>query len=291
MSKAEITSPPVTVIETNILIKFISQYDGCRETLNSFLNNCQSAYDLGTASQRPIIFKYILSQLRGKAEIACAIKEFNSWDQVKEFLRTQFGERKHSSHLITELQELNQNLSETVTEFSLKIETVLSQLLTDITLTCVKKSETLGRIAAMEDLALHQFITGLIPRLSNQVRNRSYKNLNEAINAAISEERLQQSMVKRRQAQIPQLKHIKKPFNKVETTYNKPNVYRPLHNTNSSFCRYCKSNGHTLEQCSKREYNNKRFQPSQNFKPNSINYAEVDEPGVDEIDANVIPEN
>ncbi|KAL0810602.1 hypothetical protein ABMA28_010719 [Loxostege sticticalis] len=100
------------IVELPTLLKFIKPYDGCREQLNSFLVNCNNAYELASESQRDILFKYILCQLQGKAETACSIKEFANWHQLKEFLKTQFSERKHYAHLLTELQNCKQQATE-----------------------------------------------------------------------------------------------------------------------------------------------------------------------------------
>ncbi|CAH2216089.1 jg18563, partial [Pararge aegeria aegeria] len=62
-------------------------------------------------------------------------------------------------------------------------------LLTEISMNPTKKSEIPGRTAAMEDLALHHFLMGFHPRISNIVKCRSPRNLNEAIGFAISEEK------------------------------------------------------------------------------------------------------
>lgn len=205
-------SPAVRVkpeVDLNILLKFIKPYDGSRETINSFLTNCNNAYELANDSQRPILFKYILSQLQGKAEVAASIKDFQNYEQLKDFLKLQFSQRKHYSHLITDLQECKQQLAETVVQFSTRIETILTQLLTEISLNPTKKLEIAGRTAAMEDLALHHFLMGLHPRISNIVRCKSPKNLNEAIGFAISEEKIQQTLYRKPENSQKE----KKPFN------------------------------------------------------------------------------
>ncbi|KAJ0177013.1 hypothetical protein K1T71_007022 [Dendrolimus kikuchii] len=211
-------------LDLNTLFKFIKAYDGSRETLNSFLVNCENAYELASETQRTILFKYILSQLNGKAEIACSIKEFSSWEQLKEFLKNQFSERKHYSHLLTELQESRQGPQENVSQYALKVETHLSQLLTEISLANTKSKELPGRTAAMEDLALHHFLMGLHPRISNIVRCRSPRTLNEAINLAVSEERIQQTLYRR-----PQIEHKPSNFNRNKPSTSTP---RPEYNTN-----------------------------------------------------------
>lgn len=259
-----------TEMELNTLFKFIKTYDGSREKLNSFLINCDNAIDLASETQAPILFKYILSQLEGKAEIACSIKEFYNWNQLKQFLKNQFSIRKHYSHLLTELQETKQSHLETVSQFALRVETCLSQLITEITLTNYAASEIEGRTAAMEDLALHHFTIGLKPNLSLIVRCKSPKSLNEAVSIAISEERILQTIHCR-----PQPDRSFKP----SYQYNDPNqtqgvqrnfLNTPIPNKNTVICRYCKNIGHTIENCRKRQYNNNR-KPTQNINQQSSN--------------------
>lgn len=272
-------------LDLSTLLKFIKPYDGSRETLNSFLVNCNNAYELATEAQKDVLFKYILCQLSGKAQTACSVKEFNNWIQLKEFLKTQFSERKHYAHLLTDLQECKQLNNEPVSQYALKIETCLSQLLTEISISHGHKNrEMIGRTAAMEELALHHFQMGLTTRLSNMVRCRSPKTLNEAINIAISEEKIQQCLYKQglsgqRQDRPSYTKPNSTPMRREQNQNTFPNtnqfrpnpLYRPINNNqgnNSStlICRYCKAPGHTLEQCRKRQYNNNRFK----FDPNPV---------------------
>lgn len=299
--KSSKTKPlSIEYIELNTLLKFIKPYNGTRETLNSFIVNCNNAYELATEPQKPIIFKYILCQLQGKAEIACSIKDFTNWDQLKEFLKTQFSERKHYSHLLTELQESKQNANENVSQYALRVETCLSQILTEISLSNTKQKEVAGRIAAMEDLALHHFLIGLLPRISNIVRCKSPKSLNDAINTAISEERIQQSVYRRNE------NTGSKPSYSKPLTNQTRNIQKPLQTPHPSTsqqrggsnitCKYCKAYGHDIRDCKKREYNNNRFQRpnfgSQRFgNPNinrdqpRVNFTiETEDEGHDEVD-------
>lgn len=257
-------------IQIGTLFKFIKSFDGSREKLNSFITNCDNAIDLASDAQKSILFKFILSQLEGKAETACAIKEFESWDQLSDFLKTQFGERKHYAHLLAELQECHQLFSEAVNQFALRVETSLSKLLTEITLSNRKKSELVGRTAAMEDLALHTFLLGLKPNISNLVRGKNPSNLNEAVNLAISEEKIQKLLYKRNLPTSNLASTAPRPIQKpnysfrpvVHNVNSRPQVFNQ-NMSNIPFCRYCKTQGHTLETCKKREYNNNRFKVTQ----------------------------
>lgn len=306
-------SSPFTVeMDLNTLFKFIKPFDGSRDTLNSFLVNCNNAYELASETQKPILFKYIISQLSGKAEVACSIKEFPNWDHLKDFLKNQFSNRKHYAHLLTELQESKQGTLDSVSQFALRVETLLSQLLVEVSTSTSKAKELPGRAAAMEDLALHHFLMGLYPRLSNIVRCRSPRNLNEAINLAISEERIQQTLYRR-------APNEPKPNNTNRNINNRPGPSRPItypsynSNTNNTrpfnsqgtqFCRYCKTPGHDISACKRREYNNNRFKSSQPTQFNShakqstrVNHltdapeTDYDNIGQDEVDIAVDTNN
>ncbi|KAF9416070.1 hypothetical protein HW555_006482 [Spodoptera exigua] len=98
--------------------------------------------------------------------------------------------KKHSSHLLHDLQSCKQTPSETVTQYGLRIEACLTRLQADIQFSCEDKVQLPGRIGAMEDLALNTFLLGLSPNLSTIVRCRNPLTLNDAITQAVEEEKL-----------------------------------------------------------------------------------------------------
>lgn len=264
-------------IPFSVILKFIKPFNGDREKLTAFLRNCDSAISLSSPEQESVVFRYILSQLEGKAETACSIKDFETWPSLKEFLKTQFGERKHYAHLLTDLQECRQGSQETVSQFSLRVETCLQKLLTEVTVSNSKKSELVGRLAAMEDLALHTFTLGLNPRIANIVRCRDYKTLNDAINAAISEEKIQQFTYRNNTTKPKYVESF--PRRMEPNTRYQPRNFNNQPSTsyrNSPFCRYCKKIGHVIENCRLREQNNKRYsngpQPFTPLQPSSSSH-------------------
>lgn len=293
-------------MDINALLKFIKPYDGSREHLNAFLIKCTNAMDLATEIQKPMLFKYIINSLEGKAATTCAIKEFSDWSQLKEFLKTQFSEHKHYTHLLTELQESRQGTNETVSQFSLRVETALFHLLTEISLANYPQKEIPGRIASMEDLALHHFLMGLLPRISNLVRARNPKNFNSAVNLAMSEEKIQNSQFAKRNTSQAQSSNTSKPHqqfhNRVNPNSSSPQSKKPLFTPNnnntpkasgsSTFCRYCKATGHEIKDCELRiANNNRRNQKSNNPNnppPNRVSH--VDE-CVDDLDNDHSDEN
>lgn len=148
----------------------------------------------------------------------------------------------------------------------------------------------------MEDLALHTFTMGLTPRIANIVRCRDPKNLNDAINCALSEEKLQQYSYKQSTvAKTSRNNDINAKPNRTSNFYNNNQTQKPYSSQAASkdpFCRYCKKAGHLLENCRLREYNNKKFnvnkpsnsntQPGTSFKPQINTLTETE--GYDTVD-------
>lgn len=273
----------------NVLCKFINPYEGKRETLTAFLSNCQNALDLALPNQKILLFKFILARLEGKAQIACSNKIFDNFDELKSFLKQNFGERKHYNHLLIDLQSCKQQQNETVAEFALRVESCLTDLQSEIYNSNSLKKDLSGRIAMTEDLALHAFTLGLHPRLGNNVRCRNPKSLNDAINIALEEEKIQNLLFKSNakaarckicgksghsesECSIKQ-KRIQARIS-YENQWPQPSSSRPNSDSNQQhiFCRYCKAKGHDISQCRKRKYNNERRQTTNSPPNHHISY-------------------
>lgn len=276
MSKSEISLSEQYPIK--ILCDFIDTYKGDRETLPAFLTNCQNALGLASESQKKLILKYILSKLRGKAQIACSNKVFEDFESLQSFLRQNFGERKHYNHLFFELQSCRQQDNESVSQFALRLETCLTDMQSEIHNSETLKKDLSGRIAMTEDLALHTFTFGLHSSLRNMVRSRNPKTLNDAINIAIEEEKIynftlkvspktiknctfcnrtghleSQCIKKKRSLSQPSTSFTAKTQTFSDSrTQSKPSQAKDV------VCAYCNKTGHHISQCYKRQYNNSR---------------------------------
>lgn len=251
-----------------VLCDFIDTYSGERDVLPAFLTNCKNALDLASDSQKDLLLKFIISKLRGKAQIACSNRLFDNFDSLKDFLRQNFGERKHYNHLLLDLQSCKQETSETVAQYVLRIETCLTNLQAEIHNSDTLKKELAGRIAMTEDLALFTFIIGLHSNVSNIVRCRDPKTLNAAVNIALEEEKILNT---HKNTTIPEKNKYCKICNKKGhsesecynkkrgDTRNRTQVPRTQSNSTNSapiVCRYCKNVGHDILDCRKRQYNN-----------------------------------
>lgn len=226
-----------------------------------------------------------MSKLRDKAQIACSNKIFEDFESLQSFLRQNFGERKHYSHLFFELQSCKQQPNESVSQFALRLETCLTDMQTEIHNSVTTKKDLPGRIAMTEDLALYTFNFGLNPGLSNMVRCRNPKNLNEAINIAIEEEKIRNFTLNVSAKMNKHCKFCKKSGHLESECLNKKRVSQAQSQSPKNephqvskppgviICRYCKNPGHDISQCYKRKHNNLKKQSNFNSPATQHNVA------------------
>lgn len=290
-------------ISLSVLTKFIKPYNGDKESLPAFLTNCDNAISLANADQINVLCKYVISQLEGKAQVACSLKNFDSWDGIKNFLRATFGEKKHATHLLVDLQNCKQLPSEDVTQYSIRLESILTRMQSDIYYNCKQPNELVGRIAAMEDLALNTFLLGLNSSISNIVRCRNPPKLNDAIQCAVEEEKLynltkssSSSFYRAKQCSLCHKKgHTSsecfrnKPQNQTQTQRSYAVNSRPAFDSlqGPKQCRYCKKQGHTIDECYKLKYKNSQTSqgqdPSQGTSAQAHVHNVYDEPSDDAL--------
>lgn len=211
------------VYSIDSLFKFIKPFDGDRERLTPYLNSVDSAFSLAKPNQHNILLAFAKTQLIGKAEAACSNHIFDSWDSLKDYLKNIYSDKKHHGHLLMELQNCKQGLNETISQYICRIETAVKRLLTSVQQNCSDSLELPGRLVSIEDLALHTFIINVKPQISQMLRARNIKTLNEAHNIALEEEKTQLLIHK-----------------------------QPISSNNSKYCSYCKKVGHTTINCFKK---------------------------------------
>lgn len=262
-------------IPISTLFKFIHPFDGNREELTAFLTDCNHAFKLATQTQKHLLLTFIQTQIRGKAKTACTNRTFQQWDDLKEFLKSMYQDRKHYAQIINELTGLQQSYKETIQSYSIRIESTLKRAINAVQQNCNTPNDLNGQIAMLNQIALNRIVYYSKPEISCQLRTRDLKTLNEAISYALNEEQIQNM-------------YAHNPFKKPVPTSSKfcKNCKRPGHDTNNcfkrsqinnintksekepqnsaqkafnpKFCKYCKHKGHTIEQCWKRQSNNSK---------------------------------
>lgn len=177
----------------------------------------------------------------------------------------------------------------------MRIETALKKLLTSVKQICENNSELVGRLASINDLALQTFILNVKPEIGLILRSRQTKTLNEAFNVAIEEEKIQSLMREQHNKNRSTYFQNKNPnYNNSSGAYPKYNNNNNNNNQNRSvkfvandkknskgnnqsnfngekFCKYCKNNGHVIDECRKLKFKNsqRKGENQNNGNPNN----------------------
>lgn len=292
-SKSKEETLPIT-----FLIKFIKPFDGSRDELSSFISDCNKAFSLASIKQKLVLLDYIQTQISGKAKAACVNRRFLTWDELKDFLKTMYQDVKHYSQLLCDLTNLRQYPSEQVSQFVYRVETCLKKCINSIQQNSTNAITLAGKLEMLQEIAINRFTYFSNPNISSVLRIRDIKTLNEAISIAVSEERVINMYNPRNKSEYSQNRKInyhesnsKSDYKNTpscsNSNYNRDIPVNPKPNAsdlktnfrgnspqttryqNALQCRYCKENGHSIEKCIKREYNNSRKNNSNYIQKNS----------------------
>lgn len=262
-------------IQLSFLTKFICDFHGDAQRLTPYIRNCQNAMDIASPTQKPILFSYIQSTIKSRAEISLNNRSFGNWNDLKKHLLETYSDKKTITQLQLELQLCKQFQNENISEFTQRVETCVTRLLRqtnelhmlDGSNDNAKKSELSGKLYIIEQMGMNAFILGVLPQYGLILRTRDPKSIREASQIALQEEKVSEYLQKISNSNFPSFCTIckrkghsesncrsKKDSSSVRFVQNQNNQTQKQY----SHCNYCKRKGHSIQECRKREYNNSR---------------------------------
>lgn len=106
----------------SLLFKFIRPFDGSRSEVNTFIQNCNSAFQLAQPNQTRNLFFYVVSQLSSNVANEIELEEVHGWTELKETLSAYYSKVKDLTQLHEELETIRQGPNEIVTDFYKRLE-------------------------------------------------------------------------------------------------------------------------------------------------------------------------
>lgn len=290
------TNIPTTkmTISLELAEKMLIKFDGTKNKLYEFVDNCDKAYDLVKPELKSVLFAIIETKLTDNARAIVRNRTFSDWNSLKNHLLDAYSEKRTVGQWQLELNSCKQGAGESVMSFSNKIESCYVKLINSLDETLSKEARS-ACVSLLKNEALSVFLTGLQTNLSILVKSQRPDSLEKAIACALNEEQEQKSkqeIFKYQNVNNNFARHCNicnKPghatfscrFNKQTSQFGpKPqNQYvrhfngkknqnsLPIPNqspsnsnfseTQRKFCAYCKNKGHTIRECRKLEYKKK----------------------------------
>lgn len=165
----------------------IKPYDGDSNTLNKFINRCDSILDsykvYNDAELNKHIFECIQEKLIGKAEAMVGNRvEINDWATLKTALVQCFSDRRDLDCLIQELTRTRPYKGEHLIDFGSRLQllrsSVIQRISNDVKLS---KDDKICQINHYDKTALNTFIAGCSGTLKNNMHLRKPSSLEDAM--------------------------------------------------------------------------------------------------------------
>lgn len=299
--ESESESEECDVLPLSLLFKFIRPFNGNRNELNTFIQNCNSAFQMATPSQTQRLFLYVAAQLSSNVVNEIDMQEIKNWTELKAKLKAYYSQIKDITQLHEELETIKQIHSESVTDFYKRLEKLKNDCIAAECNQCEFPNEITSLKKAIQRTALRRFVLHCKPEISQMLRARDIKTLNEAFSIALQEEK------------IISYTRMPKPKSNLYCTYCKttthstqncrrkppnPPRFTPHFSGNnnnnahtssydpSKFCNYCKNKGHSIQECRKRQYK-ERFQNSNENSNRIVNHLNEQA----SLEINALPED
>lgn len=270
----------------SLLFKFIRPFNGNRNELNTFIQNCNSAFQLAQPNQTDKLFFYVAAQLSSNVVNEIDLPEITNWTQLKNKLKSFYSQFRDLTQLHEELETIKQNYNESVTDFFKRLEKLKNECICAEQNQCENPNDISSLKRAIQRTALRRFILHCKSEISQMLRARDINTLNEAFSIALQEEKV---LAYTRPAPKHKSTHYctickmnnhstqncrKKRINHNPNNFNNPNTSNSNSYDSNKYCNYCKNKGHVISECRKLKFKNQNQNQnyaSQNPRVNHLN--------------------
>lgn len=231
---------PVNYQLLRLTIDNIPKFDGDTHVLEIFIDSCDfliNTYKNVNDANDPInnfLVKAILGKLSGRAQYLIGSRqELNTWTQIKDTLRSTFGDNRNLDCLVQDLIILRPLRNESPVNFGSRIQDARSLIFSKLkSISTYSDAERVLHVKNYSELSLKTYIRGLSGRLQDIIRLRNPKDLEEAISFIIEEENF--AYANNQSRQMSQLHMVNKSIPKPSHNFYYQNP-TPSRQNNSSF--------------------------------------------------------
>jgi hypothetical protein len=154
----------------------------------AFIANVDTAFEVINPRNESILFKFVLTRICGEPRMAIGHRNLENWDDLKEFLKNTYTEKRTLDFHATQLFSTKQTKAETVSEWIQRVQRLGSNF-REAALQDCEQEERAGILTLADKLRNICFIQGLCSdRIQTIVRSRNYVSFDDIAETALEEE-------------------------------------------------------------------------------------------------------
>jgi cellular nucleic acid-binding protein len=247
-------------------LKLVTPFKGDKKEIIAFIANVDTAFEVIDPRNAGTLFKFVLTRISGEPRTAIAHRNLETWEELKEFLKNTYTEKRTLDFHANQLFSSKQSKTENVSEWIQRVQKLGSRF-REAALQDCEQDERAGVLTLSDRLRNICFVQGLSSdRIQTIVRSRNYSSFDDIAETALEEESAILSKNERYKntnanADSPKCSNCHKPGHVASRCYlrdrkdpriNQLSARRDNRETGSDvICYNCQGKGHWARHCRK----------------------------------------
>jgi hypothetical protein len=175
-------------INVSDALKLVTQFSGSKKEILTFMANVDTAFEVINPIHKDRLYKFVLTKISGEPRTAIAHRNLDSWEELREFLKNTYIEKRTLDFHANQLFRARQGKLENISEWIQRIQTLGSKF-REAAMTDCTQGERAGILTLSDRLRNICFIQGLqSDRIQTIVRSRNQDDFDEIAETALEEE-------------------------------------------------------------------------------------------------------
>jgi hypothetical protein len=169
-------------------LKLVTPFKGEKREILAFIANVDTAFEVTDPRQASTLYKFVLTRISGEPRTAITHRNLENWEELKEFLRNTYTEKRTLDYHANQLFSTKQTKTESVSDWIQRIQKLGSKF-REAALQDCEQDERAGILTLTDKLRNICFVQGLYSdRIQTIVRSRNYDSFDEIAETALEEE-------------------------------------------------------------------------------------------------------
>jgi hypothetical protein len=170
------------------VLKLVAPFKGEKRDVLAFIANVDSAFEVIDPRNEGTLFKFMLTRISGEPRTAIAHRNLENWEELKEFLKNTYTEKRTLDYHANRLFSSKQSKAESVSEWIQHVQKLGSKF-REAALQDCKQDERAGILKLADKLRNICLIQGLYSdRIQTIVRSRNHSSFDDIVETALEEE-------------------------------------------------------------------------------------------------------